>query len=378
MKKMSIFVVSVAFLLFTGVLSKYLDLTLLWAAPESDQQEGVAEEGVSVECLQGFLSDIQGCLQLPAAEQLSCVLNSVQILLACLSGPAECVDEVWMPLEDIVRQDTTSTSSILLPNGMIRTYFLDIQTPGAFVFAESADGLDLSLTVVSNVQATFVEGDPENFVSNPAVLLREDGTYLLVYEASSSTAEVRDRLLYARTSPDGITFGPPTVLPSSDLDLGPEGNLFQSVPDLVRLPDGSIRLYYVANGTAIASMRSTDDGATWTQEEGYRLGGLRPRVTAAYVDPDVVVNEDGTFKMYLAYSEFEPECGGLGCQRIRVACSQDGLIFTLDEEDLLTASPGKLGLVDPDVYRTVDDTWYMLYGRVGDGGIDLWAAHKSS
>jgi len=87
MKKVFIFGGSVAFLLFAGVLSGHL--APLPAAPESGQQEGTAEQGISVECLQTFLSGIQGCLQLPAAQQLSCALDSVKTLLACLSGAAD-------------------------------------------------------------------------------------------------------------------------------------------------------------------------------------------------------------------------------------------------------------------------------------------------
>jgi plastocyanin len=84
MKKVSLLGVSIAFFLLLGILSGYL--TRLRAAPESDQPQGATEQGVSVECLQGFLSDIQGCLSLPTVGQLSCVLDSVQTLLACLSG----------------------------------------------------------------------------------------------------------------------------------------------------------------------------------------------------------------------------------------------------------------------------------------------------
>lgn len=108
MKKVSMFGLSVVFLLFTGVLSGYLDLTSLWAAPEGDRQEEVAEQGVSVECLQGFLSDIQECLQPQAAAQLPCVLNSVQALLACLSGPED---------EDGIDVSLTDKLQFVLPDG---------------------------------------------------------------------------------------------------------------------------------------------------------------------------------------------------------------------------------------------------------------------
>jgi len=164
---------------------------------------------------------------------------------------------------------------------MIRTYFMAGELQGSFVFVDSADGRDLSIITATNVRPARVPGArPEDipFLSNPAVLRRDDGSYLMVYEESLPPPHQAhgDRRLYARTSADGITFGPSMLLPFSDLDRSPPGTIFQSVPDLVALPDGSIRLYYVANGAAVASMRSTDGGLTWTQDIGYRLG-TRPR-----------------------------------------------------------------------------------------------------
>jgi predicted GH43/DUF377 family glycosyl hydrolase len=274
----------------------------------------------------------------------------------------------WVPQEGIVRTDTTSTCSFLLPNGMIRTYFM---TEGKFVFAESRDGTDLSQTITTNISGS----NSQAFISNPAVLLLKDGTYLMVYEESTNPPpEQENRTLFAATSTDGIQFGSPVLLPSSSIDLSPKGTIFQSVPDLVQLPDGTIVLYYVANGSSIASMRSTDGGLTWSQDSGYRLGTAAAggqSLTAAYVDPDIVLEANGKFTLYLAYSEFESECGGLGCQRFRIARSEDGLNFELQPDDILVAGEGASGLVDPDVYQTADGVWHMLYGEIRGEGIDL-------
>ncbi|MBI4310793.1 MAG: hypothetical protein HY681_03335 [Chloroflexi bacterium] len=179
----------------------------------------------------------------------------------------------------------------------------------------------------------------------------------------------RDRWLYARFSDDGVTFEPAALLPNTGLDRSPTGGVFQSVPDLIALPDGSLRLYYVAGGLSVASMRSTDGGQTWVQEAGYRLlSVVMPSGRyGVFVDPDVIRQPDGTFFMYFAYSEFEPQCGGLGCQRIRLARSSDGLNFTVDPDPLLVPSTGVPGLVDPDVYQAADGRWYMLFGEHGSG-----------
>ncbi|MBI4216536.1 MAG: exo-alpha-sialidase [Chloroflexi bacterium] len=272
-----------------------------------------------------------------------------------------------------MRQNVTSSSSIRIRD-RVRTYFMDF---GDIVFAESADGRDLSRTTSTNIRGTRTPGSADAFVSNPAVLQRDDGKLLMVYESSAeSPPNQRDRRLYARVSDDGITFGSAVRLPDSALDRSLNGGIFQSVPDLIRLADGSFRLYYVAGGVSTASMRSADGGLTWMPEAGYRLAGVNGR--SAYVDPDAVLQPDGSLLMYLAYSEFEPRCGGLGCQRFRLAHSPDGLTFTIDQEDLLVPPAGVPGLVDPDVYQATDGRWYMLYGEITTGQtINLKAAVRT-
>ena len=290
--------------------------------------------------------------------------------------PEPQASEEWVTQPGIVRAGTTSTSSITLPNGTVRTYLMEA---GIINFAESSDGRDLSVLNLTNIRSTGLDADVASFVSNPAVLLREDGQYLMVYESSTNPPPNQThRALFSAVSADGIAFTTPVALPSSNLDMSPQGGLFQSVPDLVRLPDGSIRLYYVARGEAVGSMLSDDDGESWTQDDGYRLGTAFGSPEAAYVDPDAVVQSDGGMTLYIAYSEFEQECGGLGCQVIRVAYSADGLNFTMAEGDLVTAPSGKIGLVDPDVYQGADGSWHMLYGEMpSDGDIDLRAATLS-
>lgn len=167
--------------------------------------------------------------------------------------------------------------------------------------ARAAMGLTFSVTTRTNIVGTRISGDAQSFVSNPALLLRDDGQYLMVYEASTfPPPNQTDRVLFAAAAADGITFETPIALAASNLDQSPQGTLFQSAPDLVRVPDGSIRLYYVARGEAVASRRSNDCGETWTQDAGYRLGKMFGRSDAAYVDPDVVVRSDSSVTMYIA------------------------------------------------------------------------------
>ena len=276
--------------------------------------------------------------------------------------------DIWTIKPGIVRADTTSTSSVILPDGRIRTYML---VEGVIVFADSRDGLDLSDITKTNIAGTGKPADTQSFVSNPSVLLRGDGKFLMVYEASDyPPPDQKDRILYAAISDDGINFRVIGPLPSSKLDISPgRGTLFQSVPDMVKLPNGTIRLYYVANGSSIASMHSDDMGLTWYQDKGYRLKGGHNQ--AAYVDPDIVVHEGGGFTMYIAYGDFKGNCGGLGCQRLVAAYSNDGINFDLDIRPVLDVGDEDTAYLDPDVYQDAKGNWYMLYGEKKSSGQNI-------
>ena len=276
------------------------------------------------------------------------------------------VGEVWNPQAGFVKVGGCCPSSVLLPNGMVRTYFhefIDRKGRVCIVYTESVSGLDHSRARETNACGTGIKGDLEANVFSPSALILNDGSYLLVYQGQAERG-AKERHLFARKSSDGVTFGPSVMLPSSTLDHGlggSQGLVRQGVADLVQFPDGTIRVYYCASAR-IASMTSTDGGTTWTQDAGYRLGtGRGP----GYFDPDGVVNEDGSVTLYFSYSNSHdfPSCHSNHslCQRIRMAHSQDGLTFTMVDEDLLAVT-GR-NLMDPDVYRTADGTWYMVYGE---------------
>ena len=88
------------------------------------------------------------------------------------------------------------------------------------------------------------------------------------------------------TSTDGKSFEAGSIA----IDSAKEDNYFASVPDLIKTPDGKIRMYYVSGGQAIGSALSVDNGKTWIRESGYRLED-------SAVDPDVSY-KDGRWVMY--------------------------------------------------------------------------------
>lgn len=248
-------------------------------------------------------------------------------------------------------------------------------------FADSDTGRDLSQTTETNVRASGQQGDPQATIGHPAVVQRGDGKFVMVYTATpQAQPPLLPRRMFVRLSDNGATFGPPAALPVTELDSNPRGLTVQFTPDVVRMADRSLRLYYTAGGSAIGSMRSTDGGETWVPDPGYRLG-QRPAPgqagPAAYIAPDAVVQSDGSVWLYLAYGEFESRCGGLGCLVIRLAVSTNGIAFSLESGALISPTGDSHAVIDPDVFLAADGRWYMLYGEEGSGGIHLRLAIRT-
>lgn len=136
-----------------------------------------------------------------------------------------------------------------------------------------------------------------------------------VANAKEYTAGVR-RILTA-TSADGVRFTP-------------TGNLFSdraNVPDVLVDDDGTIRVYYIGQGieankeetTAVALSR--DGGVSWE----YRLLTFKDfPMRRDPSDPDVVRLADGTYRMYYTSSVSATKLG------IVYADSPDGMTFTYE------------------------------------------------
>lgn len=171
-----------------------------------------------------------------------------------------------------------------LPDGRYRLY---TPTPSGLKSATSTDGF------------TFVP-DPgtRGPMSDCAVVTLASGGFRFLWPEGPNGSQV----LRSATSPDGLVF---TVEAGERFRPGTGDAGISQVPHAVRLADGRWRLSYVADwlGTGGAGPRnntrtaiSTDEGLTWTVEN--------PAATAAdSVDPDVVKVEDGSFRLY--YKNYE-------------------------------------------------------------------------
>jgi len=170
--------------------------------------------------------------------------------------------------------------------------------------------------------------------------------------------------------PNGPFFHQVLIATSSDgLTWQTNGQIIidqASVPEAVRLPDGRWVMYAV-NGSALGGpgflyAESQDEGRTWTCGT-INLGGA---------DPDVVLLPDGRIRLYYVQFPFGPHPPQPGTttepNRVMSAISSDGKNFTTEEGTRLEG----IGYTDPDVIL-VGDEWFMYVST----GEKAWAARSS-
>lgn len=249
-------------------------------------------------------------------------------------------------------------------NGVLRTYY--VRADGFIGFAESTDGTSFTNATATNIQKVTSQGDLRNGLDHPTVMQRADGKFLLVYDYVTDNNSSFAKRLVARVSNDGITFGDAVQMPATSIDGSPSGGTpFQGVTGLVTMSDGSIRAYYTAGGAWVGSARTTDGGATWTEDAGYRLSASI--ATGGFGDVGAITDVDGSILLYVHYTtDFGcPNSGGsaVGCQQIRMARSTDGLNFKVYAGAILTPPAGTTEFDDPDVFITPGGRWRMLYGE---------------
>ena len=166
-----------------------------------------------------------------------------------------------------------------LPDGRVRLY-----TPGqsGLKSATSTDGL------------TFVpDAGTRGPMTDCAVVYLAAGGYRFLWPDGPNG----NQILKSATSPDGLLF---TIESGERFRPGPGDAGISQVPHVIRLADDRWRLSYVADwfGTGGAGPRnntrtaiSTDEGLTWSVENPAATG-------ADTVDPDVVRVEDGSYRLY--------------------------------------------------------------------------------
>lgn len=304
------------------------------------------------------------------------LLVLVTLLILALAECAERVGEIkvappkkqatenWVREEGVRIKGVTSSCTVVLEDSTFRMFYMKY---GQIVYSESKDGLNFDEPKPTGIGE---ERDAEwRMISNPAVRRLADGSWLMIYElrkgeeGGPGEKERGVRNLFSAFSSDGKTF----EKGSTAVDSIKEDGSFASVPDLVLLDDGRVRMYYVSFGEHIASAISKDGGETWQRERGFRLKNKT-------VDPDVL-KVDGKWVMYYA------TLVGAG-NRIRKAVSDDGLSWKMVEGDLLVSEASQGAVLDPDVVLLEGGSYRMYFGETsagetqfgGPGAIDLKSA----
>jgi hypothetical protein len=190
----------------------------------------------------------------------------------------------WVKESGIRIKDGVSPATITI-DGLYVMYY---SAKGGIWAAKSTDGL-----VFEKIGVVVENGEPgsmQEMVSDPAIIELKNGSYRMIYEGSQKLGDHEDRRLFSAFSRDGFNWTKEEGVRFQDYGDGKPGELFASVPDIVRLDNGSLRMYYT-RGTTSATALSHDEGITWVKEKNLDLGRI-------VVDPDIVKLEDGSYKLF--------------------------------------------------------------------------------
>lgn len=248
--------------------------------------------------------------------------------------------------EEGARIDSGVSSCTIIKDGEYWMYYTEMGVE----LAKSSDGLQfVKFGTVLNVKD--VPG--VDMVTNPAVFKTKDGKYRLIFEGSKGAdGWQKDRKLYSVVSTDGLSWKVEEGVRFQDEGDGKPGEIFTSVPDIMRLYDGRLIMYYTRGSTSAIAI-SNDDGITWTKEKNIDLKRI-------VLDPDIIRFEDGTYKMF--FTSFDSQFG-MGEQYIMSASSTDGVNFVMDGEKRLRPGSESNMIVDPDVVELLDGRYRMYYGE---------------
>lgn len=246
------------------------------------------------------------------------------------------------------------SSSTIIKNNEYWMYY----TGNGIELATSADGLNF---INKGSVIAGVSDSAQEMVTNPAVFKLADGRYRMIYEGARVAKDETgknyqtDRKLYSAISSDGMTWVKESGTRFWDYGDGKPGEIFTSVPDVIRLPDNRLRMYYTRGATSATAI-SSDEGMTWAKETNLELRKVA-------VDLDVLRLENENYKLF--FTTFAGEFG-VGEQWVMSATSLDGINFVLDEGKII--EPGTSGglVTDPDVIK-VDGGYRMYYGEFGAG-----------
>ena len=271
----------------------------------------------------------------------------------------------WTKEKKVITQGVSS--SIIIKDNKYLMYY----TGNGIELAVSEDGLNFIK------KGRIIENGPvdseQEMVTNPTVFQLLDKSYRMIYEGSLWAEDERDhryqmdRKLYSAISSDGEKWFKEEGVRFWDYGDGKPGEVFTSVPDIIRLPDNRLRMYYTRGATSAIAL-SNDEGLTWTKEVDLKLRKVA-------IDLDILLLDDNMYKLF--FTTFEDEFG-FGEQWMMSADSIDGINFVINENKIIESSTLGGLITDPDVIKT-DKGYRMYYGEFKNGKFesDIMSAFAS-
>jgi len=317
-----------------------------------------------------FLLFISGCVKSPTNSQDNNLdINNEKIDLPLIEQQTEAniiLEEIIAPKDVIVLvpklQSWKKEDGIRISGISSSTIFQDNQywmyyTGNGIELAKSGDGLDFYY--VKNIISAKDISDVD-MVSNPSVFKTKDNKYRMIFEGSKMHPNKQTRKLYSAISSDGMIWIIEEGVRFQDIGDGKPGELFTSVPEIIRLDDGRLRMYYT-RGITSATALSDDDGLIWVKETNLDLGKIA-------IDLDIVKLDNNSYKLF--FTTFADEFG-VGEQWITSASSNDGINFVLDKTKLVEPSTHGGLVTDPDVIK-VGNGYRMYYGEFKKGQNEVY------
>jgi hypothetical protein len=293
-------------------------------------------------------------------------LVTVAFALAVLatSGMGDEPSSTWTVEPDVRLRGTGGSFGASCPNtveladGTYRMYYTDRCFSGPYptciLSATSSDGLAWSQE--SGVRIGGGIGGEDGWAGESETVVLPDGTYRMYYNHEWETGGVWFGHIVSATSSDGTDW---TKEEGVRVDSGGTYDTVRAImPSVLRLSDGSYRMYYVGhNGTACCAILSavSDDGIVWTKEAGIRVAPGSPHDGFHVYQPEVVEVQGG-------YVMFYAEADSIGfISDVVSAVSPDGLTWTKETGVRLEREYICTGFRAPDIVEIASDQYRMYF-----------------
>ncbi len=270
----------------------------------------------------------------------------------------------WVKEEGTRVPNVVSSCTVIILNATthIDTYRM-YYAHGGICSTFSSDGL--TWTVEDGIRISGGEPGSNQEATGSTAVIGDPGNYRMIYEGVQGQPPNDIHRFFSANSTDGLNWTKEEGIRLESVGTSDYGRV--SVPDIIELPNGSLRMYYVGDfhyqgteGNSIRSAISYDFGLTWTRE-GSRLLGEDT------VDPDVI-KRGVEYRMF--YTASPPGSDIHNKRSVYSALSSDGLNWSKEPGSRI-ASGGAYDMedcADPDVVELPNGSYRMYYSGTDSNG----------